>query len=325
MRVLVVGGTGFLGYHATLTLLARGHAVTCVARKPPTAAMGLPASVAIRTLDSDQLDDDGARRLCEGHQGVVFAAGLDDRTTPPAPAYPAFHRANVESAARLFRAAREVGARRGVLLGSYFTHFDRLWPELRLADHHPYIRSRREQERACQEAAGAALELAILELPYIFGAMPGRRPLWAPLLAYLSRAPLVLYTAGGTNVVSVGDVGQAVAGALERPGAAGAHLVGDENLTWPALIARLLRPLGKRRRVVTLPRPLVSTTARLVRLLHRMKGRQAGLDPVEFVKLQTRETFFDPSPARAALGFAGGGLDQAFAATAAACVSQSAA
>jgi len=127
----------------------------------------------------------------------------------------------------------------------------------------------------------------------------------------------VLYTAGGTNAVAVESVAGAVAGAVERP-SAGVHLVGDENLAWPALLARLLRPLGKRRRVVTLPRPLVSVTARLVRLLHRLKGRQAGLDPVEFVKLQTRETFFDPAPAQAALGFAGGGLDAAFAATASA-------
>lgn len=316
MRVLVVGGTGFLGYHATLTLLARGHAVTSVSRRPPAPQMQLPPSVAVRTLDSEALDDDGARRLCQGHEALVFAAGADDRTTPPAPAYPFFHRANVETAARLFAAARAAGATRGVLLGSYFAHFDRLWPELALAQHHPYIRSRREQERACQEAAGSSLALAILELPYIFGAMPGRRPLWAPLFGYLARSPLVLYTAGGTNAVSVEDVAQAIAGALERPGATGVHLVGDENLTWPALIARLLRPLGKRRRVLTLPRSLVTLTARAVRLVHRLKGRQAGLDPVEFVKLQTRETFFDPAPARAALGFTGGGLDQAIAATA---------
>jgi dihydroflavonol-4-reductase len=95
--------------------------------------------------------------------------------------------------------------------------------------------------------------------------------------------------------------------------------VGDENLRWPELLVRLLRPLGKRRRVLTLPRPVVSATARLVRLVHRLAGRQAGLDPVEFVRLQTRQTFFDPAPARAALGYPGGGLDQAFAATAAAC------
>jgi dihydroflavonol-4-reductase len=311
-RVLLVGGTGFLGHHAASTLLARGHAVTSVGRRPPQSA---PSGVTLRALDVEALTPDDARRLCEGHDALVFAAGADDRATPKAPAYPFFHRANVESAVRLFTAARAVGVPKGVLLGSYFTHFDRLWPELRLADRHPYIRSRREQEQACQEAAAPWLELVILELPYIFGAMPGRRPLWAPLVRYLQRAPLLLYTRGGSNAVAVAQVAAAIAGAVERPGVGGVHLVGDENLTWPALLERLLRPLGRRKRVRTLPRALVAAAARCVRLVHRLKGRQAGLDPVAFVDLQTREAFFDPAPARAALGFGGGDLDGALEAT----------
>ena len=38
MKVLVVGGTGLIGGHAALELLAAGHEVTLMARKPPSTA-----------------------------------------------------------------------------------------------------------------------------------------------------------------------------------------------------------------------------------------------------------------------------------------------
>jgi hypothetical protein len=108
-------------------------------------------------------------------------------------------------------------------------------------------------------------------------------------------------------------------GAVERPGVAGAHLVGDENLGWAELLGRLLALLGRRKRVVTLPTFLVSLAARAVKLAHRLQGTEAGLDPAAFVALQTRQAFFDPAPARTLLGFGAGDLDQALADTVAAC------
>jgi nucleoside-diphosphate-sugar epimerase len=312
-KVVIIGGTGFLGYHAARALAARGWQVTAVARRPPPPGL-FPLAVRAEIADAERLSSDQARALVQGHDALVFAAGADDRSVPRAPAYPHFHRANVETAARLIAAARDAGLRKAVLLGSYFAHFARQWPELRLAERHPYIRSRCAQEEACLGAAAPSVELAILRLPYIFGAMPGRPPLWKPLIAYLARTPLVLYTRGGSNAVAVERVAEAIAGALERP-SAGVHLVGDENLTWAALLRRLLRRLGRRKRVITLPTALVSLAALGVRVAHRLRGKEGGLDPAAFVALQTRETFFDPGPARTALGIGSGGLDEALAET----------
>lgn len=44
MRVLVLGGTGFIGRHAVLALLARGHRVIVGTRSPQRAARKLPAA-----------------------------------------------------------------------------------------------------------------------------------------------------------------------------------------------------------------------------------------------------------------------------------------
>lgn len=317
-RVLVLGGTGFIGYHAVRLFRACGWDVTVLALPPLPAAGLLPPEVEVVLADLSRQTDAELEELLKGHDAAVFAAGADDRVTPKAPAWPFFHNANVAQATRFFALARRAGVRRGVLLGSYFAHFARAWPELELARHHPYVRSRVEQEAAVLEAAQPDLELVILELPYIFGRMPGRKPLWTPLIRYLAATPVVFYPRGGSNMVAVERVAEAVVGAATVGAPVGTYLVGDENLTWVEFTGRLTRLMGRRKPVVTLPDWSLRPGLGIVRMLHRIQGREGGLDPVEMVRLQTRNAFFDPEPGRRALGFGAGGLDWALEETVAA-------
>ena len=100
--------------------------------------------------------------LLQGQECLVFAAGVDDRVTPQKPAYPFFQQANVQACVRVLRLAKQAGIKRAVVLGSYFAHFERLWPHLKLVERHPYIRSRVEQEIAVTSIPG--LEVMVLEL-----------------------------------------------------------------------------------------------------------------------------------------------------------------
>jgi dihydroflavonol-4-reductase len=285
---------------------------------PPEGVM--PPGVEVTLANLDEVGDAGVRALLRGQDAVVFAAGADDRVVPPAPAYEFFHHHNVQASQRFFRLAREAGVRRGVLLSSYFAHFARDWPHLELARHHPYIRSRVEQEAAALEAAMPGLQLSILQLPYIFGAMPGKVPLWAPLVNMARSYPVLLYPRGGTNMVAVEHVGEAIAGAVEQGQGGQRYLVGDENLSWVQFLGRLSRAaVGRSRPVITLPDALFRWQMKRVQVRHAAEGREAGLDPVAFTRLMTAETYFDPGPSRLALGYGSGGLDQAFQATARAC------
>src|SRR4051812_37965621 len=98
MRILVVGASGLVGQHVVEVLRERGHSATAVAR---TARAGVD-----RALDAETATDAEWRELVEGHDGVVFAAGADDRDVPRKPAYPVFHRGNVRPVVRLLGAAR---------------------------------------------------------------------------------------------------------------------------------------------------------------------------------------------------------------------------
>lgn len=313
MKVFILGGTGFLGFHATLALMRRGHTVRILAL-PSIPPDGLfPPGVEIVFGDFNQQNDAELLELFKGCEGAIFAAGVDDRVIPKAPAYPFFYEANVSAGKRFFQLAKAAGMKRGVLLSSYFAYFSRIWPEMQLTEHHPYIRSRVEQQEACLAAVGDELELMILELPYIFGRMPGRIPLWKPIIDYLHwPLPWIFYTRGGTNMVAVEKVAQAMVGALENGSHGTRYVVGDENLTWREFFNRLASTAGIKKRVVTLPDGLVLVGLRFVQLFHLVKGLEGGLKPDAFLKLQTCETFFDPSVAQKALGFAGGGLDEAF-------------
>jgi dihydroflavonol-4-reductase len=320
MNCLVIGGTGFIGYHTVLELLRRGHKVSVLALPPLPQENLLPPEVVVHLRNLDDLSDKDVLTLLDGQEAVVFAAGADDRTIPNAPAYPYFYNANVRSSVRLFTLARAAGVRRGVLIGSYFSHFDGFWPELELTRHHPYIRSRQEQARQALDAAMPDLELMVLELPYIFGAMPGRVPLWAPLIAYV-RSPFPLfYSRGGTNAIAISHVAEAIAGAIERGKAGEKYLIGEENLPWADLLGRLAHLAGHDKKVITLPTGMLRLTMRLVHIFHKWHGKEPGLDPVEFIRLQTADTFFDPAPSRVALGYGYGGLDAALSETIHACL-----
>jgi nucleoside-diphosphate-sugar epimerase len=319
-KVVVVGGTGFLGYYAVKEFIRRGHSVTIVAL-PPLPEEGLfPKEVNIILANIDKLDDSSIMDILKGHDAIVFAAGADDRVIPRTPAYEFFHQANVLSCKRVLSLARQSGIKRGVILSSYFLHFDRTCPEEKLSEHHPYIRSRKEQAQQSMDVSMPDLQLMILELPYIFGSMPGRTPLWKPLIGYInSRYPL-FYMKGGTNMIAVEHVGEAIVGAIEKGKGGHSYTVGDQNLTWVEFLERILSILGKKKRIVILPTWTVRLGLRLVGLQHRLRGRESGLDPVRFAAIQTRNTFFDPAPAAEELGYGRGNLEEAFKDTVEACL-----
>jgi dihydroflavonol-4-reductase len=105
LKVMIIGGTGFLGYYATLELISRGHKVSIIAL-PPAPAPGLfPSNVEIHLEDLNALSDNQLEELLKGQDALVFAAGVDDRVTPRKPAYPFFYKHNVESVRRLFTIA----------------------------------------------------------------------------------------------------------------------------------------------------------------------------------------------------------------------------
>ncbi|HEX6345521.1 NAD-dependent epimerase/dehydratase family protein [Umezawaea sp.] len=283
MRVLVVGASGLVGQHVVERLRERRHEVTAVAR---TARPGID-----RTFDATEVTEADLASLLAGHDGVVFAAGRDDRRIPRRPSYPVFHAGNVVPVVKLMEAARKAGATRAVVLGSYYTHFDRSHPEWELAVTHPYVRSRVEQARAGREAAGPNLPVAVLELPFVFGRAEGRLPNWSGGLDrwVRSRSPL-LVPPGGSAATTATSVADAAVLALEEASGEDIPVV-DENLTWKDLISRIAIAAGHSRKVHDLPAGAVRGAMTLTGLVQNLTGKQSGMNPAGMADLMLRELF----------------------------------
>ncbi|MET8277908.1 NAD(P)H-binding protein [Micromonospora sp. NPDC005174] len=291
MRILVVGGSGLIGAHVVEVLRERGHATTSVAR---TAQQGVDSLLDVGSASTDDL-----RSLLAGHDGVVYATRTDEQRALPKPIYPQFRRENVDPVVRLFTAARAEGLTRGVIMGSYYTYFDRLHPQWRLGERHTYIRCRLEQAGEGRAAAGPGLPVAVLELPFVFGRVGDRLPNWAgPLDRWArSRTPLVAPT-GGSAAASARSVAEVTADALEQ--ASGADIpVADENLTWHDMLARIAEAVGRRRRVGRLPTGAARTALRLGGASQALGRKESGINPTYLADLLLAELFIEPTTGRA--------------------------
>lgn len=324
MNTFVVGSTGFLGYFTVQELLARGHHVRGISRNPVPPELDFPASVELLRGDLNAISDDELREMLQGMDNLIFAAGLDDRVVPYAPAYPKFYEDNAAATRRLIRLGKEVGLKKAVVFSSYFVACHRRWPELRLPEHHPYIRSRMDQIEEALEEAGSEVAVSFLMLPYIFGSLPGKIPLWKPLISYLnSSLPWAFYPGGGTAMVSVDEVGRAAVRALEAGRSGEEWPIASDNLTWVEFLERIGKILGKPKRVITLPPWLLMPAMWAVELRYRLGGKQSGLSLLPFIELQTRNAFLDTEYSRTQLGYEKGDLDKALQDTVRACLLKS--
>ncbi len=297
MKVFIIGGTGLLGSEAARELIARGHTVTSVALPPLPEGAKLPEKMQIELGNYLTMTDEEMKAHLSGCDGFVFAAGVDERVEGPAPIYDLFRKYNVDPLRRLLPLAKEAGVKHAAVLGSYFAYFERTRPEMELAKWHPYIRSRRDQERVALSFADEHFDVAVLELPYIFGTQPGRKPVWVFLVENIrAMKGVTLYPRGGTAMVTVRQVAQAVAGALERNRGGRAYPIGYDNLPWKAFLKIVHKYLGMPgRRVITIPDWMFAMNARKMMKEQKARGIEGGLDPVRFTQLQCAELFIDQS------------------------------
>lgn len=95
-KILVLGGTGFLGYYTTEELLRQGYEVKSVAL-PPMPVEDLFSSDKVENIlaDVNDLSDAEILKLLVDVDGIMYAIGADERVIPDAPAFTFFYEANV--------------------------------------------------------------------------------------------------------------------------------------------------------------------------------------------------------------------------------------
>ena len=313
MKILMIGGTGLLGSQTARELISRGHSVHSIALPPLPEGALLPPEMTLTLKNSIDMTDDELRAAFTGMDGFIFAAGVDERIEGPSPIYDFFKKYNITPLERMLRLAKESGVKHAVIAGSYFSYFSKKWPEMEMTRWHPYIRSRIDQENMAFSFADDSFAVSVLELPYIFGTQKGRKPVWVFLVEMLLKMKgAILYPRGGTAMVTVRQVGQAFAGALERGQGANAYPIGWFNLTWREMIAIMNKYMGvPDKKIITVPKFLFALSASSIEKQHRTAGTEGGLLMSKFVDMQTKNLFIDKSEACLPLGVTDDDIDAA--------------
>jgi nucleoside-diphosphate-sugar epimerase len=293
----MIGGTGLLGSEGAAELIRRGHKVSTIALPPLPPGAVLPPQMKVEFGNYMELSDEELRRHFKGCQGFVFAAGVDERVEGPPPVYDIFKKYNITPLERLLRIAKECGVKHTVICGSYFSYFAKRRPEQRLTRWHPYIRSRIDQENMAMKFADEDFNVAVLELPYIFGTQSGRKPVWLFLVEMLrGMKNVTMFPNGGTTMVTVKQVGQAIAGALERSKGGVNWPIGWYNMTWKEFLNIVHKYMGlPYRKIRTIPKWMYALGSIGIMRKQKAKGLESGLHPVKFADLQCSNQFIDKS------------------------------
>jgi len=252
MRLLVTGGSGFLGGYVLREAASRGHETVALARSAAAAR-----AVAGRGAQPVTGDLDAAGELA----GVFAAARCDALVNLASLGF--------GHGPAIVAAARQAGIRRAIFVSSTAVTTTLAAPTKR-------VRLAAEQ---CIRDSG--LDWTILRPTMIYGA-PGDRNL-SRLLAVLARTPMLPVPGGGRHLqqpVLVADVADAVLAAAERPGTAGScyDVAGPEPLTFAELLRISARAVASRTRFVPVPlTPLVAMARGYERLSHHPKIRAEQL------------------------------------------------
>lgn len=78
MRVLVIGGSGYVGKAVVKNALERGHEVTALLRNPDA----VPDGPKLRKVKGDALDPAAVREAVKGQDAVIDAIGLSSSSKP---------------------------------------------------------------------------------------------------------------------------------------------------------------------------------------------------------------------------------------------------
>lgn len=251
MNIFIVGGTGLLGSSAAIKFINLGHDVSTIALELPK--VKLPKELKVDIGNYLNLNYGDLKKHLKDKDVLVFAAGIDDRVKGKKPIYNLFKEYNIDPLEKMIKVAIEMKVKKVVILGSYFSYFDKIWKKDKLSINNPYIKSRIDQENMALKYSDK-IDIVILELPYIFGVQKGRKPVWTILLKeILSMKWATFYPKGGTTMVTVNQVGDLIVNASIKNTGTKVYPVGFYNMTWREMLTIFHKGMDINRKIITIP------------------------------------------------------------------------
>ncbi|MBI2957022.1 MAG: SDR family oxidoreductase [Acidobacteria bacterium] len=255
MRVLVTGGTGFLGSNLVHHLVARGDEVRVLKRRrtPPTLIAGLPVELA----EGDVTDFESVLAATRGVEGVYHVAALISYWRPKRER---MFRVNVEGTRHVLEAARRNGIRRVVHTSSIAAIGFRddnspcdedtpwNWGPLDIG----YATSKHLAEQEVQKAVAGGLEAVIVNPGVIFGP---RDTSWnaGRMFKLVEESSVIRGPEGSSTTCDVDDVCIGHIAAMERGQPGRRYILGGEHVRYSELFRMISEVMGKPVRIQAVP------------------------------------------------------------------------
>ncbi|GAB2571453.1 NAD-dependent epimerase/dehydratase family protein [Gracilibacillus alcaliphilus] len=292
-NVFILGGTGLLGYHTVQELLKREYVVSTVALPPLPAPELLPSEVECHLGNINEMDDSDILDMLAGKNMFIYAAGADEQMVPEIPATRFFYEANVIPTQRLARLARMAGIKKFIIYGSYFAHFAEKWPDLHLK-REAYPRTRLLQEEIGAMEGEGQMDVMSLRLPYIFGTMPGRTPLWSRLLPQIQGKEFDPVLGGGTAMVTVQQVAEATIGALKYGKHGESYPISDTNMKHKDFFQMIADLLDQKDTVIQIvPLEQMKPAMEQYDAQAAAEGKEHGIHLAVTTEIQNRDAYLD--------------------------------
>jgi uncharacterized protein YbjT (DUF2867 family) len=251
----IFGGTGFIGRYVVSRLAERGARLRVISRSPVTHGhhlqpLGRVDQIVVQSVGFDS--EAALRRALAGAAGVVNLIGILYETGRQS-----FAEVHGALPGRIAAAARAEGVARMVQISAIGAD---------PASASAYARSKAEGERRVRDAFPAA---TVLRPSIVIGPEDSFFNRFAALARISPALPLIGGGRARFQPVYVGDVAQAVVAALEREDCRGRiyELGGPQTYSFAELMRYMLKVVGRRRLLLSLPFSLAKFQARFFELL----------------------------------------------------------
>lgn len=305
MKILVTGGTGYVGARVVAHLVGAGHDVRLLVRRPEQVPVSLaPYQLTVDDMvTGDVLDPAAVEEALDGCDAVVHAAAVFALDAARAGE---MERTNARAAELVLTRAVAAGLDPVVHVSSTvaLTRFGDSGPDLPLGDvTSPYSKSKIASELVARRLQDEGAPVVTVYPGGVYGPHDPYRGVNSELLRWVVRGLFPTFPAGSTHAVDVRTVADTVLAVLERGRGARRYVVPGVRLDAELLYGTVERVTGRRLPHVVLPRPLVVPLARLTSFVQRpLPSRWHYPADVEGGELAIRDTRFDDTSARTELG-----------------------
>ena len=307
MKILVTGGTGFLGSHFMNELCKREDAanirVLSLFGTPALDALGVDVVIGTVTSEAD------IARAMDGITHVYHLAGFVSRKPEDAHL---MYQVHVDGTRMVCQAAVKAGVKRMVISSTSGTiaisERDDEWPDedspppLPLITRWGYYSSKYYQEATARKFCADKVELVMVNPALLLGPGDERIGSTREVVSFLS-GDVRIVPPGGINFVDARDVAAIIPVAMEKGRAGERYLLGGHNMSFADYFDRMERLSKAYTGRIKLKGQLPWFAARAQAALFKALGRTPPIEPA--AADQARYFwYFDGAKAREELGFA---------------------